>query len=178
VAISHQPPSLLFTGWLSADNWTLFLTNQLLHFTSLHFTQLNCWQLTAAPLVSALYNLGADLTENTASNNPSSVVLGCWLAINWISFPQELIYRPLPRNGFLSSYCVATAVLVARFEVSVQQRVCTPQYCQGDEIKKNDVYPWYVARMGVMICIQNFSAKTRREEICLNIFEKPGMLQA
>jgi hypothetical protein len=38
VAISHQPPSLLFTDWLLPDNWTLSLTNQLLHFTSLIWT--------------------------------------------------------------------------------------------------------------------------------------------
>jgi hypothetical protein len=59
-AILHQPPSLLFPGWLSTDswqlnsawptsyfaslhstdNWTLSLTNQLLHVISLN------WQLT------------------------------------------------------------------------------------------------------------------------------------
>jgi hypothetical protein len=33
--ISHQPPSLLFTGWLSTE---LSLTNELLHVTSLHWT--------------------------------------------------------------------------------------------------------------------------------------------
>jgi hypothetical protein len=33
-AVSHQPPSLLFTGWLPTDNWTLSLTIQLLPVTS------------------------------------------------------------------------------------------------------------------------------------------------
>jgi hypothetical protein len=41
-AISYQPPSLLFTGWLSTeltiDNRTLSLTNQLLQVTSLNWT--------------------------------------------------------------------------------------------------------------------------------------------
>jgi hypothetical protein len=37
---SHQPPSFLFTGWPLTENWTLSLTNQLLHFTSLHSTKL------------------------------------------------------------------------------------------------------------------------------------------
>jgi hypothetical protein len=44
-AISHQPPSLLFTGWLPTDNWTLSLTNQLLHITSLNLTYDNSLQL-------------------------------------------------------------------------------------------------------------------------------------
>jgi hypothetical protein len=35
--ISHQPPSLLFTGCLPTDNWTLSFTNQLLHVTSLNW---------------------------------------------------------------------------------------------------------------------------------------------
>jgi hypothetical protein len=47
VAFSHQPPSLLFTGWLPTDSWQLnSLTHQLA--TWRHFTQLNCWQLTVA----------------------------------------------------------------------------------------------------------------------------------
>jgi hypothetical protein len=38
-AISHQPPSLPFTGWLSTELTTeLSLTNQLLHVTSLNWT--------------------------------------------------------------------------------------------------------------------------------------------
>jgi hypothetical protein len=211
--ISHQLPSLLFLDWLSTDNWTLSLTNQLLHVTSLnwtpdnsqlsqlpaasrHFTELNSWQLTtlwatscftslhwtelltihnsqlpaasrhfselnswqlttlwatscftslrstelptthnslsyqllhvtslnwtadnsqlsatscftslhstelltnltAARLLSSLNNLGADPTENTASNNPYIVVMGGCLATDWISFPRERVYRPL-----------------------------------------------------------------------------------
>jgi hypothetical protein len=40
-----------------------------------HFTSLNCWQLTAARLVYMLYNLEAYPTENTASFNPSIVVM-------------------------------------------------------------------------------------------------------
>jgi hypothetical protein len=46
VAISHQPPSLLLTSWLSTQlnwtelncKWTLSLSNQLLHITSLNWT--------------------------------------------------------------------------------------------------------------------------------------------
>jgi hypothetical protein len=37
-AISHQPPRLLFAGWLPTDNWTLSLTNQLLHVSLLNWT--------------------------------------------------------------------------------------------------------------------------------------------
>jgi hypothetical protein len=35
--ISHQAPNLLFTGWLSTDNWPFSLTSQLLHVTSLNW---------------------------------------------------------------------------------------------------------------------------------------------
>jgi hypothetical protein len=42
--LNCQPPRLLFTDWLSTDNWQLnFLTHQ--PTTSLHFTRLNYWQL-------------------------------------------------------------------------------------------------------------------------------------
>jgi hypothetical protein len=76
---------------LQADFQLNSLTNQLLHVTSLNWT--------AARLVSSLYNLGADPTENTASNNPSIVVMGGCLAIDWISFSRELVYRPLLSNA-------------------------------------------------------------------------------
>jgi hypothetical protein len=49
---------------LTNDNWTLSLTNQLLHFTQFNWTELQC-------LGSSLYSLGADPAENTTSNNPS-----------------------------------------------------------------------------------------------------------
>jgi hypothetical protein len=68
------------------------------YFTSLHSTEF--WQLAAARLVSSLYNLGADTTENT-SNNPSVVLMGGCLAIYWISFPRERVYQPLLRIGCL-----------------------------------------------------------------------------
>jgi hypothetical protein len=47
VAISHQPPSLLFTGWLSTELQlnSLSLTNQLIHITSLNWIADNSWQL-------------------------------------------------------------------------------------------------------------------------------------
>jgi hypothetical protein len=32
----------------------------------------------------------------------------------------------------LSTYCITTAVLTVRFEVSAQQRVYTPQYVDGN----------------------------------------------
>jgi hypothetical protein len=38
VVISYHPPSLLFTGCLSTGNWTLSLTNHLLHVPSLNWT--------------------------------------------------------------------------------------------------------------------------------------------
>jgi hypothetical protein len=81
------------------------LTTELSHsptsyFTSLHSPEL-LTDLTAARLVSSLYNLGADPTENTASNNPSIVVMGSWLAIDWISFPRERSHRQLLRNRCL-----------------------------------------------------------------------------
>jgi hypothetical protein len=69
--------------------------------TSRHFTQLNCWQLLTTLLVSSIYSLGPDPIENAASSNPSVVVIGGCLAIDWISFPRERVYRPLLRNGCL-----------------------------------------------------------------------------
>jgi hypothetical protein len=38
----------------------------------------------------------------------------------------------------LSTYCIATAVLVLRFEVCAQQRVCTPQYENTDRGSAED----------------------------------------
>jgi hypothetical protein len=43
--------------------------------------------------VSSLYNLGADTTENNASNTPSIVFMGDCLAIDCISFPGKHAYR-------------------------------------------------------------------------------------
>jgi hypothetical protein len=63
----------------------------------LHSTELLI-NTTAARLVSSLYNLGEDPTENTASNDPSIVVMGGCLATDWISFPRERVYRPLLRT--------------------------------------------------------------------------------
>jgi hypothetical protein len=57
--------------------------------------------LTAAQLVSPLCNLRADPTEDTTSSNPSIVVMGGCLAIDWISFLPERVYRPLLRNECL-----------------------------------------------------------------------------
>jgi hypothetical protein len=74
------------------------LTNQLLHVTSLNWTADNFrLQLGWCPH----YSLGVDTTENTASNNPPIVVMDSCLAIDWISFPRERVYRPLLRNGCL-----------------------------------------------------------------------------
>jgi hypothetical protein len=82
-AISHQPSSLLFTGWLSTDNWRLnSLTYQ--PATSRHFTQLNCWQLTAfrvrVTLRLEVYRLGAEPLETHGQNHflnwtPAVIVL-------------------------------------------------------------------------------------------------------
>jgi hypothetical protein len=90
-AISHQIPSLLFTGFQLNS-----LASQLLHVTSQNFT--------AARLVSSLYNLETDPTENTASSNPSIVFMGDCLAIDWISLPRDRVYRPLLNNGYFFSW--------------------------------------------------------------------------
>jgi hypothetical protein len=55
--------------------------------------------------VSSLYNLGTDPTENTAYNNPSIVVMGRCLTIDWISFLREHLYRPLFRNDCFFIRC-------------------------------------------------------------------------
>jgi hypothetical protein len=120
VAIPHQPPSLLFTGWLTTELPHLPTS----YFISLHSTEL----LTTARLVFLLYNLVVDPTENTTSNNCSNVVMASCLEVDWISFPWERIYWPLPTNGCcLSASCIATAALIG-FEGSVQQQVYMPQY--------------------------------------------------
>jgi hypothetical protein len=43
--------------------------------------------------MASLYNLRAGETENTASNNPYIVVMGGSLAINWMLFLRERVYR-------------------------------------------------------------------------------------
>jgi hypothetical protein len=55
------------------------------------------WSLSAGVGFS-LYSLGAAPTENTASNNPSIVVMDACLAIAWISFPQERVYRAVAQK--------------------------------------------------------------------------------
>jgi hypothetical protein len=49
----HFTPTscLLFIGWLSTDNWTLSLTNQLLHITSLNWTADNPYSRTRLTLL-------------------------------------------------------------------------------------------------------------------------------
>jgi hypothetical protein len=65
----------------------------------------------SAGLGFLLYSLGADPTENTASNNPTIVVMGGCLAIDWILFPQEHVYQPLPSSDHcLQSHCLATGL--------------------------------------------------------------------
>jgi hypothetical protein len=86
-AISHRPPTHLHR---LSSNWLNSLTHQ--PATSRHFTQLNYWRLTAAQLVSSLYNICADETENTASNNPSIIVICGCLATDWM-LTQERVYR-------------------------------------------------------------------------------------
>jgi hypothetical protein len=73
-------------------------------------------------LVSSLYNHGADQTVNTTSSNPSNVVIGGCLAIDWISFLWKRVYRLLLRNRCLYAYCIAVPLLDP-FEVSAQQWV-------------------------------------------------------
>jgi hypothetical protein len=66
---------------------------------SLHSTEL--LTVPSARLVTSLYNLGADPTENTAFNNYSIVAMGGCLATDWISFPLESVYRRPLRNWCL-----------------------------------------------------------------------------
>jgi hypothetical protein len=72
--------------------------------------------------------LDINTTRNTASNNPSIVIMSRCTAIDWISLPRERARRLLLRNGCLSAYFTAIAVLVLCFEVSAQQWVYTLQY--------------------------------------------------
>jgi hypothetical protein len=51
VAISNQPPSLLSPGWLPTSNWTVSLTNQLLHVTLLNWTVDNLYYGTPLTLL-------------------------------------------------------------------------------------------------------------------------------
>jgi hypothetical protein len=48
----------------------------------------------------SLFNLKADPTENAISSNPSILAMGGCLAIDWISFPWEHVYEPLPSNAY------------------------------------------------------------------------------
>jgi hypothetical protein len=99
---SHQSPSLLFTGWLSTDNWNLSLTNQLLHFTSLHSMELpdsSNQQLTRSFKVSCLKHLGTDHIENTDS----------------IVTVQQYLDRRIETDVCLSASCIATTVLLVLF---------------------------------------------------------------
>jgi hypothetical protein len=62
--------------------------------------RLNCQPSTdsSAGLGFSLYSLGADPTENTASNSPSIVVMGSRVAIARISFPLELVYGAVAQS--------------------------------------------------------------------------------
>jgi hypothetical protein len=108
-------PSLLFTGWLATE------LNSLTHqpAASRHFTQ-----LTAFRLLSSLYILGTDPTENIASNNPSIVIMGgCSDILDIVSAGMCLLSRCLETDVCSSTYCIA--VLDVRFQVSAHQRVYT-----------------------------------------------------
>jgi hypothetical protein len=70
-----------------------------LHSTSLHFTSLHSAELDRQPGVLAIYSLGTDRKENTASNSSSVVIMGGRITITRISFPRERVYRPLPSNA-------------------------------------------------------------------------------
>jgi hypothetical protein len=92
IRVNWQPSTNWIAGWrpfhtnflvyYSQDDFQL--TIELSHsptsyFMSLHSAEL-LTDLTAARLVFSLYNLGADPTENTASDNPSIFVMGGCLA--------------------------------------------------------------------------------------------------
>jgi hypothetical protein len=78
------------------------LTTELSHSSDSYYTSLHSNELLTTPaawLVSSLHNRWADPTENIASSYPSVVVTGGCLAIYWILFRRERVYRPLLRNG-------------------------------------------------------------------------------
>jgi hypothetical protein len=68
-----------------------------------------------------------DPTEDTASNNPSVLVMAVAKRYTgYRFFGNVFIARCLETDVYLSACCIAKAVLV-RFEVSVQQQVNAPQ---------------------------------------------------
>jgi hypothetical protein len=90
----------VLTSWLLDEYPTTELTGSQAggHFmpasySSLHRLTFNWIALNCKG--SSLYSLGADRTENTASNNPSTAVMGSCLATDWISFPLIHVYQPL-----------------------------------------------------------------------------------
>jgi hypothetical protein len=85
----------------------------------------------AIGLGSSLYSLGANPTENTASNSPSIVVMGGSRAIVRISFRRERVYRVFAQKQ--PFFCLLHSNGCTRYliQVLVQQRVYTPQYATG-----------------------------------------------
>jgi hypothetical protein len=85
---SHLIFSLQADFQLTTDNWTLSLTNQLLHFTSLHFTSLNWtandWLLRNS--TEPAYNISAWTIRKTPFSCYSPTI------------PQPLHGYPLPRE--------------------------------------------------------------------------------
>jgi hypothetical protein len=73
---NHLYSHLFSASLAQLDSTEPTFTNQQLHLTSLHSTELHL-----GDLGSSLYGLGADPTDNTASNNPSIVVMGGCLAM-------------------------------------------------------------------------------------------------
>jgi hypothetical protein len=112
-AISHQPPILLFTNWLSTQNscnWTLSFTNRPLHVTSFNCTADNWlpfgWCF--------LYKMSGRTQQETPS--PTILLLLSWWLpcdrLDIVSARTCIPSRCLETDVCLSANCIAMAVLV------------------------------------------------------------------
>jgi hypothetical protein len=93
-AISHQPPSLLFTEKISADLTTELSHSPTSYFTSLNWTADNSTNFSSA---GVLVILRGGPNRKHGLQQSFYYCHGSYLAIDWISFPRERVYRQLLR---------------------------------------------------------------------------------
>jgi hypothetical protein len=132
----------------------LSLTNQLLHLALLNWTADNWLQLGWFPRCIT--------SGRTQEKTPPSTILLLlsWrlpsIRLNIISTETYLRSHCLETSVCLSAYCVATAVLV-HFEISAQQRVCTPK-CDLINIEIIDIW-------ATIFFYQNLATRNRIEQL-------------
>jgi hypothetical protein len=131
--------SLLFTGWLPTDNWTLSPTNQLLQVTSLYWTGLSKsksksklklfydWRFTADQFILASSPMKPTTRCSLFQVNPcgNSLYVTSSLTRRWVYF--------LWMFGLSSSACIAHRACYWKFfPLHYTQALCQYRLCKTD----------------------------------------------